>query len=171
MDWLEPGFDGWDMMQHYAGRYYADPDAVEAPGMDRLDRWIHLTQLTQAEGLRQALERHRCASEKTAGSLYWQLDDVWPTVSWSTVDHAGRWKLAHHAVRHANQNERIMWDRSDRDGVRLVAQNLGSVPALGEVSWAMIALTGDTLSAGKADLKISGHVGQDMRLKIKIVII
>lgn len=159
MDWLEPGFDGWDMMQHYAGRYYADPDAVEAPGMDRLDRWIHLTQLTQAEGLRQALERHRCASEKTAGSLYWQLDDVWPTVSWSTVDHAGRWKLAHHAVRHANQNERIMWDRSDRDRVRLVAQNLGSVPALGEVSWAMIALTGDTLSAGKADLKISGHVG------------
>ena len=23
MDWLEPGFDGWDMMQQYAGMYFA----------------------------------------------------------------------------------------------------------------------------------------------------
>ncbi len=159
MDWLEPGFDGWDMMGHYARRYFADPDSTMAPGMDRLDRWIHLTQLTQAEGLRQALERHRCASEKTAGSLYWQLDDVWPTVSWSSVDHAGRWKLAHHAVRHANQTVRMMWDRSREDQVRLVAQNLGLSPVLGEASWAILNAHGDTLGMGKVDLKVSAHLG------------
>lgn len=159
MDWLEPGFDGWDMMRYYASRYFANPDSTTAPGMDRLDRWIHLTQLTQAEGLRQALERHRCAPKKTAGSLYWQLDDVWPTVSWSTVDHAGRWKLAHHAVRHANQPVRLMQDRSRDDQIRLLAQNLGATPVLGRAEWAILDEAADTLSSGRADLKVSAGVG------------
>ena len=160
MDWLEPGFDGWDMMQHYAGRYFADPTEVVAAGQDELDDWIHLTQLTQAEGLRQAIERHRCSKGRTAGSLYWQLDDVWPTVSWSTVDHAGRWKLAHHAVRHANQPVRILWDRSREDRVRMVAQNLSGQSVSGEATWAMLNLEGDTLSAGKVDLKVGPLLGE-----------
>lgn len=145
MDWLEPGFDGWDMMRFYAGRYFLDPDAVEAAGRDRLDRWIHLTQLTQAEGLRQAIERHRCSGGRTAGSLYWQLDDVWPTVSWSTVDHAGRWKLAHHAVRQANQPVRLLWDRDRTDALRMIGQNLGPDPWRGKLAWAQLSIEGDTL--------------------------
>lgn len=145
MDWLEPGFDGWDMMQFYSKGYFLDPTAVEAEGMDELDRWIHLTQLTQAEGLRQAIERHRCSEGRTSGSLYWQLDDVWPTVSWSTVDHAGRWKLAHHAVRDANQPVRVLWDRTLTDAVRMVGQNLGPTPWRGKLAWALLNLEGDTL--------------------------
>lgn len=160
MDWLEPGFDGWDMMQYYAGEYFADPTEVTAEGQDELDDWIHLTQLTQAEGLRQAIERHRCSKGRTSGSLYWQLDDVWPTVSWSTVDHAGRWKLAHHAVRHANQPVRILWDRSQEDRVRMVAQNLSGKSVSGEASWAMLDLSGDTLSSGKVDLKVGPLLGE-----------
>jgi beta-mannosidase len=102
MEWLQPGLDGWGMMRIYARRYAADPiaeDTLHTP----LERWIYLTQFTQALGLREALERHRTSDGKYAGSLYWQLSDVWPTVSWSTVDYYGRWKLAHHAVQQANK--------------------------------------------------------------------
>ena len=161
MDWLEPGFDGWDMMRFYAGRYFLDPDGAEALAMDRLDRWIHLTQLTQAEGLRQAIERHRCSKGRTAGSLYWQLDDVWPTVSWSTVDHAGRWKLAHHAVRHANQPVRLLWDRSRTDVIRLVGQNLGPEPWRGSMSWALLDLQGDTLRTLELKTDLMALGGRD----------
>lgn len=161
MDWLEPGFDGWDMMQFYADGYFADPKAVEAEGMDELDRWIHLTQLTQAEGLRQAIERHRCSQGRTAGSLYWQLDDVWPTVSWSTVDHAGRWKLAHHAVRHANQPVRLLWDRTRTDVLRLVGQNLGPNPWRGSMTWALLDLQGDTLRTLELKTDLTPLGGRD----------
>jgi beta-mannosidase len=117
MEWLQAGLDGWGMMRIYARRYTADPmldvENSENGGTAALNRWIYLSQLTQAIGLREAIERHRNSRGKFAGSLYWQLDDVWPTVSWSTVDHAGRWKLAHHAVKHANADCRAIWNRSD----------------------------------------------------------
>lgn len=122
MEWLKPGLDGWGMMRIYARRYTADPAARDEVHPE-LDRWIYLTQLTQALGIREALERHRASSGKYAGSLYWQLNDVWPTVSWSTVDHAGRWKLAHHAARRANQPRRVLPDRTDSRGRRFVMSN------------------------------------------------
>lgn len=117
MEWLQAGLNGWGMMRIYARRYAADPalsaDNPEHGGTTELKRWIYLSQLTQAIGLQEAIERHRNSRGRIAGSLYWQLDDVWPTVSWSTVDHAGRWKLAHHAVKHANADCRAIWNRSD----------------------------------------------------------
>ena len=155
MEWLEPGFDGWDMMQFYSGMYFADPANVEVEGMDRLDAWIYLTQLTQAEGLRQGVERHRCSKGRTSGSLYWQLDDVWPTVSWSTVDHAGRWKLAHHAVRHANQPIRVMPDRTQGDVVAFEIVNDSPNPAEGLFQWALVDLAGDTADAGQFGLSVA----------------
>jgi beta-mannosidase len=33
------------------------------------------------------------------GSLYWQLNDVWPVTSWATVDYYGTYKAAHYKVR------------------------------------------------------------------------
>ena len=111
MDWLEPGFDGWDMMHHFMSK------TTGAPAPEDLDDWIFKSQWTQAEGLRQALERHRTSEGRYAGSLYWSLNDVWPAVSWSTVDHAGRWKLAHYAARRANAPRTALWMRQREDSL------------------------------------------------------
>eukprot|EP00118_Oscarella_pearsei_P012780 m.96587 g.96587 ORF g.96587 m.96587 type:complete len:72 (+) comp36913_c0_seq6:1959-2174(+) len=34
------------------------------------------------------------------GSMYWQLNDLWQTQSWSSIEYGGRWKLLHHAAVH-----------------------------------------------------------------------
>ena len=122
MEWLKPGLDGWGMMRIYARRYTADPAASDTVHSS-LQRWIYLTQLTQAIGLREALERHRNSQGRYAGSLYWQLNDVWPTVSWSTIDHAGKWKLGHYAAQAANKPCRIIYNRTDSTSRSLTAHN------------------------------------------------
>ena len=146
MEWLKPGLDGWSMMRIYARRYAADP-AAEDPRHTQLERWIYLTQFTQALGLREALERHRTSDGRYAGSLYWQLSDVWPTVSWSTVDYFGRWKLAHHAVKQANKPRCVQWAH-ERSTESFVAFN--DTPEAIErttLEVALLNIEGDTLQA------------------------
>ena len=139
MDWLEPGFDGWDMMHHFMSK------TTGAPAEGDLDDWIFKSQWAQAEGIRQALERHRTSRGRFAGSLYWSLNDVWPAVSWSTVDHAGRWKLAHHAARRANAPRTALWVRYREDSLCFQAFNDLPEPTSGVMQIALKDFTGQVL--------------------------
>ena len=33
------------------------------------------------------------------GTLYWQLNDVWPVSSWSSIEYSGKWKALHYAAK------------------------------------------------------------------------
>jgi len=63
--------------------------------------FVYLSQLLQARGMRMAFEAQRRAMPRTMGTLYWQLNDTWPVVSWSSRDYFGRWKALHYAAREA----------------------------------------------------------------------
>jgi beta-mannosidase len=32
------------------------------------------------------------AKPMSYGTLYWQMNDAWPAISWSSIDYYGRWK-------------------------------------------------------------------------------
>lgn len=60
----------------------------------------YLSQVMQAEGIQLAAEHLRASRPESMGSLYWQLDDDWPGITWSSIDWYGRWKaLQWHAKR------------------------------------------------------------------------
>lgn len=65
------------------------------------DSYLYLSQVVQAEGVRQAIEAHRSAMPYCMGSLFWQIDDCWPVASWSSIDYYGRWKALHYVARKA----------------------------------------------------------------------
>ena len=65
-----------------------------------LAAFVYLSQVMQAEGIQLAAEHLRASRPQSMGSLYWQLDDAWPGITWSSIDGYGRWKaLQFHARR------------------------------------------------------------------------
>ncbi len=93
MPWIAEGFNGNEMINTYIKRYYK-------PAKD-FESFIYLSQVMQAEGVKFAIETHRRQMPRTMGSLYWQINDCWPTMSWASVDYFGRWKALHYFVREA----------------------------------------------------------------------
>ncbi len=93
MDWFQEGFDGNDNIRKYMEMYYNVPEDF--------DEFVYVSQLMQAKGYKTAIEAHRSSMPHCMGTLYWQLNDVWPTISWATLDYYYRWKAAHYAVKKA----------------------------------------------------------------------
>jgi beta-mannosidase len=61
--------------------------------------YFHTGQLLQAEALRCAVEHWRRRKYRTAGALFWQLNDCWPVTSWAVIDGDMRPKAAYHFAR------------------------------------------------------------------------
>jgi len=73
----------------------------------------YLTQLTQALGIRYAIEQHRIQQPHCMGTLYWQLNDCWPAISWSGIDNSGEWRALHYRVKDAYQDLAVFIDERD----------------------------------------------------------
>jgi beta-mannosidase len=84
---------GNQLITEYMGRDFPVPS--------RFEDFLYVSQLLQARGMRTGFEAHRRALPRTMGTLYWQLNDTWPVVSWSSRDYFGRWKALHYTAREA----------------------------------------------------------------------
>ena len=66
------------------------------------DTLLYASQLLAAEALRYGVEhfRRNRSHDRCMGTVYWQLNDIWPGASWSSIDYFGRWKaLQYYAAR------------------------------------------------------------------------
>ena len=58
--------------------------------------FVYASQLLQADGIRYGVEHYRRNRGRCMGAIYWQLNDCWPVISWSSIDYYGRWKALHY---------------------------------------------------------------------------
>jgi beta-mannosidase len=72
--------------------------AREMPIPKDFDSFCWVSQINQAMAMRTAVEHWRRLKPWCMGALYWQLADLWPVASWSSIDYHGRWKVLHHAA-------------------------------------------------------------------------
>jgi beta-mannosidase len=90
--------------------------------------FVYVSQLVQAQGIRMAVEAQRRAKPYCMGTLYWQLNDVWQSASWSSIDNFGRWKALHYAVRDAYAPVLVsMKTEKDRAKIHVVNDSLREI--------------------------------------------
>ena len=53
---------------------------------------IYASQLLQAQAIKYGVEHLRRNRGRCMGALYWQLNDTWPVISWSSIDYGGCFK-------------------------------------------------------------------------------
>ena len=81
---------GNETIEYYMLKEYNMPRDFES--------FLYVNHILQAEGIKFGLEGHRRAAPFCMGSLYWQLNDVWPVASWSSTDYYQRWKALQYYV-------------------------------------------------------------------------
>ncbi len=79
--------EGTERLFRFLSAFYRVPE--------KLDDWIRMTQVVQGEALRTGILHWRRRKFRTAGALFWQLNDCWPVVSWSVIDYFGRPKASY----------------------------------------------------------------------------
>lgn len=78
-------------IMNYVKELYGEPTCFEDA--------VYLSQLVQAEAMKRCAEHLRRHTERCHGMLYWQLNDCWPGISWSSVDYFYGLKALHYASR------------------------------------------------------------------------
>ncbi|MDF2834011.1 beta-mannosidase [Chryseobacterium indoltheticum] len=98
---------GFHIINEYMKRDYVVPkDFV---------KYNYVSQLLQARGMQIAIEAHRRAKPYNMGTLYWQLNDCWPVISWSSIDYLGNWKALYYQVKRSFENQVILTE--EKEGV------------------------------------------------------
>ncbi|BDX37131.1 beta-mannosidase [Tenuifilaceae bacterium CYCD] len=122
-----------------------------------IDDWTYYSQITQAIGYRVAIESHRLASPRCMGTLYWQLNDCWPVVSWSSIDYLGHWKAVHYTVRDCYKS--VLVSAQVNDSVIVVNAVSDSLqPVSGKITLTILSTLGDTLKQWTKEVLLKPNI-------------
>lgn len=90
-EWHQKNKGGNERIRKTMARYFPEPKDSEAE--------LLLSQFQQAMAVETALVAWRKCEPRCRGTLYWQLNDVWPVASWSSLEYGGKWKPLHYVVK------------------------------------------------------------------------
>jgi beta-mannosidase len=107
--------------------------APHFPAASATEAWHYLTQLNQVRAVRTGIEHWRSSWPHTAGTIVWQLNDCWPSISWSAIDSEGRLKPLYHALKQAYAARSVTLQPRD-GGLAAVVLNDDDRPWVGELT-------------------------------------
>ncbi|WP_440897734.1 beta-mannosidase [Amphibacillus sp. Q70] len=136
---------GNQLIKTYMDRYLPEPKDFPA--------FLYMSQVLQAEGIKQAIEAHRRRMPYCMGTLYWQINDCWPVASWSSIDYYGRWKALHYYAKAAFKDEMLSFQQTENQlDVYVVTDKL--VKKTAKLKLTLQNLTGDILHEELAAIEI-----------------
>lgn len=144
---------GMALIDEYMQRDYKVPNQAE--------EYMYVSQLVQARGMEIAIESHRLAKPVCMGTLYWQLNDCWPAISWSGIDFSGRWKALHYKLKRLYADQLLIFTQlNDEVELFLTNEDLESID--GQLAVALMDFDGTLYM----DTLINVSIGRDKTKKV-----
>lgn len=108
---------------------------------------VYLSQIVQSECVRDATEHWRRNRGRCNGSIYWQLNDCWPVLSWASMDYKGGYKALQYTARHFN-NPILLSVEEDKNGAALHVINDTLYAFEGDITYEFLTFDGKKISGG-----------------------
>ena len=124
---------------------------------------LYLSQVQQAMAIKTAVEYWRSLRPVCMGALYWQLNDVWPVSSWSSLDYDGSWKLLHFEARRFFESLHLCLITKD-GSIRAVAINDGLDAFSGRLTLKLRRLDGREAGDYSIDVSIKAESSTELRV-------
>lgn len=141
---------------------------------------IYTTQLLQAEAMRTAVEHLRRERGRCMGTLFWQLNDIWPGASWASIDYFGRWKALQYYARRFFAPVLLSCNETGEQTTRpivtlertvdytttaqLCVTNDTQQPVIGVVRWALRDVMARTIRRGEMAVQCAPFSAQTLPL-------
>ena len=127
---------------------------------------ITLSQISQGMCLQFAVEHLRRIQPHNSGVLYWQINDMWPCASWSTVDCLGNWKASHYIAKRFFEPELIsILDIKDEDSLsdKIISKTIAMEIHVSNqtfeeqdytIDWKLVTTDGSVVKTDSEQLKV-----------------
>jgi beta-mannosidase len=149
--------DGNQLILNVLRRYYRKPKDFEST--------LWLSQIQQADGILTGVEHWRRDWPNSTGSLVWQYDDCWPSVSWAMVDYYGRPKALFYRLRHAYAPVMLSGVGDGTTGsTNLWVANDRRRALRGTLEWRLLDTRGITLKSGRTQVSIAAGTSSTLVL-------
>lgn len=136
---------------HFISDYYRYPKDFAS--------LIYVSQLSQAEAVRYGVEHMRQNRGRCMGSTYWQLNDNWPTASWSSIDYFRRWKALQYAAKRVYAPT-LLSIREEPPKAQIHLSHEGWETVSGKISWQLLTLRGECVDSGEQAVEVEGFSSQ-----------
>jgi beta-mannosidase len=122
--------------------------------IDSLEKYVKYGQAAHLEMMRSEFESARRDYPNNGGTMFWMLNDCWPTANWSVVDYYKRPKPAYYAAKRACQTLLpIVFERSGR--VEFVFSNHSKGNVELKITCGQETLKGEKVWSETADCNIA----------------
>ena len=136
---------GNQLIREYMLRHYPEPKDFAS--------FLYVSQILQAEAIKQGAEHLRRIRPRCMGSLYWQINDCWPVASWSSIDYFGRWKALHYYAKKFYNDVLISpHKKNGKINIHIVSDRTSSFNAV--VKTSLIDFSGKTLFEKTIDIRV-----------------
>lgn len=114
----------------------------------------YATQMVQADAIRINVENMRRSRGVCMGSLYWQVNDSNPVISWASLDYFHRRKALHYVARKFYAPVLLSADDRDPERIRLNVSSERQYEFTAEISWRSRKNTGEIIAQGSRTVMV-----------------